>query len=201
MKTRDWIELSIHISIHCVVVVLFLTSFFFFYVYRIEASTLENDIRDIVQRYTESIMSIIHSAVSDLDPTTIDEMRGELDFRVARAKELARTARDEIRRRYHKSIAVSYSIIGGITVVAIVWNGFLLWRHPRAKINFRKIVISIYSSLVLIVAIEISFFFLVARRLKVMTPEILISDALTSFQQLVRRELVAPVNSTTSPPL
>lgn len=191
MKTRDWIELSIHISIHFVVVVLFLTSFYFFYVYRVEISTLEGDIRDIVKKYTESIRGVIQSIVSDLDATTIDKIREELDLRVARARELASAARDKIRRRYHKSIALSYSIIGGIATAACVWNGFLLWRHPRAKINFRKIMISICSSLALIVAIEISFFFMVARRLKVVTPDILISDALTSFQRFAGKELIA----------
>jgi len=178
MSLNDWMQLSIHTSIHCICMILFLTCFYFFYVYPIERRTIQDVIR-----------GILTDAFSDFAQTEYRQLPNISQFfnssMMMKLRDDAIVAQRQLNHTKKKTMIITFIaiIIAAITLFSI---HFMIWQAHRKRlhIRFREIMYSIMFSIGFIIIIEITFFLFISKRLQPVTTDelnVIIVDTILSI--------------------
>ena len=116
-------------------------------------------------------------------------VRRRVDVALGKLNALATKAQRDLRQQYKQTMILSFCIIGGLALLALIVNWSLLRYFPKAKIQWRHIAISLILSSLLIITTEILFFFLITRRLRAVSPELLTFQVVSLIRQSLHDEI------------
>lgn len=202
LSSQDWVDMSLHISTHFICIVTFVTCFYFLYIFheegRVMVKQLDQIALVILSPFAETLRQDLYRAhageyfrlwIQDNDNRlTWERFMSRLEAIHDNIDKMAEAAQRNIRRKYKKTMAVSFSVIGMLVIIAIMWNAYLFRRFPKIRIKWQKLAISIGISCMLIFTTEIMFFLLITRRLNATSPELLVREFLRGTGDIVRYE-------------
>jgi len=200
MSTTDWIELSIHTSIHCILMITFLTLFYFFYVYPIEKATLEKTLKDLISKQVQQILAIDNPFLLPEDQYMDKKIENLIAQQMNEIAIKAVEAEKNISKIRGRVMIFSFSLIGVITVILFLIYIFIFRITKRLKIHFHKIAYSVMYSILFVIVIEIFFFLTVTNKLQPVSSEQLQFLIYTNTQQMLKDYLNSH-RTTTKPKL
>lgn len=166
MSRNDWVELSIHTSIHCVLMITFLTLFYFLYVYPTEKTSLENTINHLI---VDEVRHVLESESNTIHSMSLDQIRVMIhkivDPKLVEMAERAVDSQQKIKKQRNKAMIYTFTLIGIVAVVLFMVY-VLLFRFVRLRVHFLKIVYSVVYSIIFVAVIEICFFIMVTKKLQ-----------------------------------
>jgi len=186
MSTTDWIELSIHTSIHCILMITFLTLFYFFYVYPIEKATLEKTLKDLISKQVQQILAIDNPFLLPEDQYMDKKIEDLIAQQMNEIAIKAVDAEKHISKIRGRVMVFSFSLIGVITVILFLIYLFIFRITKRLKIHFHKIAYSVMYSILFVIVIEIFFFLTVTNKLQPVSSEQLQFLIYTNTQQMLK---------------
>jgi hypothetical protein len=189
MSTTDWIELSIHTSIHCILMITFLTLFYFFYVYPIEKATLEKTLKDLITKQVREILAIDNPFLLPEDQYMDKKIENLIAQQMNEIAIKAVEAEKNISKIRGRVMIFSFSLIGVITVILFLIYIFIFRITKRLKIHFHKIAYSVMYSILFVIVIEIFFFLTVTNKLQPVSSEQLQYLIYTNTQQMLKEYL------------
>jgi len=197
MSRNDWVELSIHTSIHCVLMITFLTLFYFLYVYPSEKTSLENTMNHLIVDEIRHVLesNTIHSMSLDQMRIMIHKM---VDPKLVEMAEHALDSQQKIKKQRNKVMIYTFSLIGIVAVVLFIIY-VLLFRFIRIRVHFHKIIYSVLYSIVFVAVIEICFFIMVTKKLQPVSDHELQYMILSNIIQLLDDQPTASTISPSSP--
>lgn len=191
MSTTDWIELSIHTSIHCILMITFLTLFYFFYVYPLEKSTLEKTLNDLIAAQLQEVMAMQNPFLIPSDAQLDAIITREFTIRMNQITIEAANAEKKIDRMRTRVIIFSFSLIGIISIVLILIYSVIFRMIRGIRIHFYKIAYSVMYSILFVIMIEIFFFLTVTKKLQPVSSEELQLLIYTNTETMIKDYLAA----------
>jgi hypothetical protein len=198
MSLGDWLELSIHTSLHCVCMVTFLTCFYFFYVYPIERDTLEKTLVGLAQKEFNDLTHSVINIHSTLYPLGNKELKAVYAKQIEKLLSLylaetiknvqprAIAAQEKIHKDYIHAMVLSFTIIGVTTLLLIIIHVLIIMSNPNIYVHLNKIFYSVVYSIGFIIVIEVSFFLLITKNLKTVSSEELQYVILSAFKESLK---------------
>lgn len=182
MNLNDWMQLSIHTSIHCICMILFLTCFYFFYVYPVERRTIQDVIRNIL---TDAFSDFFHNRYRQFPNGTAGLSQFFNSSMMMKLRNDAIVAQRQLNHTKKQTMIITFIVII-IAAITLFLIHFMIWRAHRKRlhIRFREIMYSIMFSIGFIIIIEITFFLFISKRLQPVTTDelnVIIVDTVLSI--------------------
>lgn len=188
MDGTDWLELSMHVMLHSILVVLFLTMFYFKFVLpslrkkseALIANTTENELSSLLGEH--ALTSQQKEALAIVRPIMI----AVLNPSVKKANEKADAMQTMFEKYDHDLEKFIYLILLIISLLVIIFYLGLysaFGRHLHADLT--RVIVTVLVSIVCIMTIEVAFFLGVSYRVTPVSSQKLQAILLSSIQSSI----------------